>query len=106
MNTISTNSHNQTPFSKQVAYVLGSTVLILMIPLVAMQLTGEVNWTLSDFVIMGVLLSGIGMTFVVASRFVKTRQNRIVLGAVLLFILLFIWAELAVGIVGSPFAGS
>jgi len=30
--------------------------LILLIPLVAMQFTSEVNWTLSDFVFAGVLL--------------------------------------------------
>ena len=30
--------------------------VILSIPLVAMQFTKEVNWTLSDFLMMGILL--------------------------------------------------
>ena len=64
------------------------TALLLMIPLVAMQFTDEVNWNIGDFVIMGAMLSGIGSLFVLVSRKVQSRQ-RIVVGAVLA--ILFLW---------------
>jgi len=82
------------------------TAAILMAPLIAMQFTREVNWTLSDFVIMGVLLLGTGLLFDLAARKIQTRKARLITIGVIAFGFLFIWAELAVGLVGSPFAGS
>jgi hypothetical protein len=38
-----------------------ATALILLVPLVAMQLTDEVDWGLADFVVAGVLLGGAGL---------------------------------------------
>ena len=73
------------------------TALLLMIPLVAMQFTDEVNWNIGDFIIMGAMLSGIGSLFVLVSRKVQSRQ-RIVIGAVLAILFLWLWAELAVGV--------
>lgn len=37
------------------------TALILLVPLVAMQVTDEVNWSLADFVLAGALLGGTGV---------------------------------------------
>jgi len=81
-------------------------VLLLMIPLVAMQFTTEVNWTLWDFVIMGLLLfvSAFSIDFVL-KKF-KTLKSRLILVFGILALLVLVWAELAVGIFGSPFAGS
>jgi len=45
-----------------------ATALLLLIPLVAMQFTQEVVWTLSDFVFAGILLFGAGLTFVLIAR--------------------------------------
>lgn len=39
-----------------------ATGLILSIPLIAMQFTSGVNWTLADFVVMGTLLMATGFT--------------------------------------------
>ena len=73
------------------------TGLILMIPLVAMQFTSEVNWGVSDFIVMGVLLFGMGFIYVHVAR-VTPRKYRILIGTVVVAALLWIWAELAVGV--------
>jgi hypothetical protein len=73
-----------------------ATGLILLIPLIAMQFTAEMNWTLFDFVAAGVLLFGTGLIFVLAAR--KARKYRAVIGLVLAAALIWLWAELAVGI--------
>ena len=84
--------------NKAFGWVAAFTGLILMIPLVAMQFTSDVDWSSSDFVIMGILLFGMGSMFVMASRFLKTNTKRVVVGLAFLFALLYVWAELAVGI--------
>ncbi|NEM99269.1 hypothetical protein [Pontibacter burrus] len=88
-----------------IGIVLG-VALILSIPLIAMQFTNEVDWKLFDFVIMGVLLLGTGLVIELVIRKVRNMDYRIGLIALALLILFLIWAELAVGIFGSPFAGS
>jgi hypothetical protein len=92
--------------SKQFLRVLLGTAAILMVPLVAMQFTREVNWKAGDFVVAAVLLAGTGMLFEVATAKIRTRKARLMTSAVIALGFLFVWAELAVGIVGSPFAGS
>jgi len=82
------------------------TAIILAIPLVAMQFTEEVDWKLGDFLVIGTLLLGVGTIFVLGAEKLNSKLSRAVLGAVLFVILILIWAELAVGIFGTPFAGS
>jgi ABC-type proline/glycine betaine transport system permease subunit len=86
--------------------IMLTAAFILALPLIAMQFTNEVVWTLADFVIAGILLFGTGSLLEVIFRKVKKTQQRIIWAGVLLFVLFLIWAELAVGIFGSPFAGS
>jgi len=59
-----------------------------------------------DFLVMGVLLLSVGLIVEFILRKVTNKNNRILLiiGALLAFLL--VWAELAVGIIGTPFAGS
>lgn len=73
------------------------TALILMIPPVAMQFTTEVNWELGDFIVMGILIFGMSTLFVAVARSVEKR-HRLLAGIVVLFLFLWIWAELAVGV--------
>jgi hypothetical protein len=82
------------------------TAAILLVPFIAMQFTREVNWTPGDFVIAGVLLMGTGLLFDLAARKIQTRKARLAAIGVIALGFLFVWAELAVGLVGSPFAGS
>ena len=86
--------------------ILLTVVIILLIPLIAMQLTNEVDWKLPDFVIMGVLLLGTGLSCELVMRRVKRIENRVLIIGAILIALFLIWAELAVGIFGTPFAGS
>ena len=79
---------------------------LLLIPLVAMLFTSEVNWTLADFVVMGVLLFGTGLTCEFVLRKVRSTTYRILLCAGVIITLFLVWAELAVGIFGTPLAGS
>ncbi len=73
------------------------TAGILLVPLVAMQFTEEVSWDGTDFIVMGILLSGLGSLFVlIASRAQRKYRTLIVVCLATLF--LFLWAELAVGI--------
>ncbi len=78
-------------------WVALATCALLCIPLVAMQFTSEVNWTVGDFVVMGILLFGAGSIFVLVSRRVAPKY-RVLTGALVLIGLLYVWAELAVGI--------
>jgi len=86
--------------------ILVAIAVLLCIPLIAMQFFEEVTWTLSDFVIAGILLLGTGIVIEVVARKVKNRKTRIgiVVGTLIAFFL--VWAELAVGLFGTPFAGS
>jgi hypothetical protein len=92
--------------NKRLTGIVLAVVFILLIPLVAMQFTNEVDWKLLDFVIMGILLLGTGLLSELVIRRVRKTEYRIAFIAVILLALFLIWAELAVGIFGTPFAGS
>lgn len=81
-------------------------VLILLIPLIAMQFTNEVNWSVFDFVVAGILLLVTGLLFEFVLRKVKKIKYRIAMCLAILIIFLLIWAELAVGLFDSPLSGS
>jgi hypothetical protein len=83
-----------------------SVAIILLIPFIAMQFTDEVYWTLFDFFIGGVLLLGTGLICEFVIRKVKKIDYRIAISVVIITIFLLIWAELAVGIFETSFAGN
>lgn len=92
--------------NKRLMIILVAVGVLLLIPLVAMQFTNEVNWSGFDFLVMGVLLLGTGLICELVLRKVKKRTNRLVLCLAVLGIFILVWMELAVGIFGTPFAGS
>lgn len=87
-------------------FIVVAVAILLLIPYFAMKFTGEVNWTPIDFIVAGVLLLGTGLMCELVLRTVKKIQYRVAICAVILFALFLVWAELAVGIFGTRFAGS
>jgi hypothetical protein len=94
MTTKSTDIIMQNKVFAWIALVTGA---ILMIPLVAMQFSDEWDWRLRDFIIIGILLFGTGFTFVHVAR-VTPRKYWVLIGLGFLVVLLYVYAELAVGI--------
>ena len=79
--------------------------LLVLIPLIAMQLTDEVNWSFFDFIIMGVMLSITGLAIGIIIKKIKYSKYRNIFITMIIMIFLLIWAELGVGLFGTPFAG-
>jgi hypothetical protein len=74
---------------------------ILLIPLVAMQFTEEVNWDLFDFAVMGALLFGTGLTYELVARKGRAFAYRAAVGVGLAAAFLLVWVNGAVGIIGN-----
>lgn len=90
-----TRTATTAPAARNVALV---TLSLLMVPLVAMQFTREVNWGIGDFVAAGFLLFGAGMAYSAAARRVRGSGQRLAVAAVVLVVLGAVWAQLAVGL--------
>ena len=86
--------------------IFTTPLVLLAIPLVAMQFTDEVNLSLFDFLLMGFLLFSAAFAVELVLRMEKRTKFRIIYAAVILIVLFLIWAELAVGIFGTPFSGN
>jgi hypothetical protein len=84
--------------NKRLLLILTTIAIILLIPLVAMQFTKEVNWTAFDFAAAAALLLSTGLACELVLRKVKKPLYRLALCILLLFLLFIIWLELAVGI--------
>ena len=78
----------------------------LLIPLVANQISDQVNWNIMDFIIMGILLIFSGYWTLRVIKKMKNKSKKVVFISLILLIFLLLWAELAVGIFNSPIAGS
>ncbi len=86
--------------------IVGVVFGILLIPFIATQVTEEVNWSAFDFIIMGGMLLSKGVLIEVLIRKIKNKTTRFVLLGLSLLVFLLLWAEMAVGIFGSPISGS
>ena len=74
---------------------------LLILPAVAMNFTAEVNWTLSDFLIMGLMIGCVGLGIELAVRATRNNKYRGGAAAALLTGFLVTWANGAVGIIGN-----
>ena len=87
--------------NKNVVRIALSTAFILLLPLVAMQFTEEVNWDLFDFAFMGALLFGTGLAYELVARKGGTAAYRAAVGVALATAFLLVWVNGAVGIIGN-----
>lgn len=92
--------------TKRFSIILLVITGLLSIPLVAMQFTNEVNWSLSDFAVAGFLLFSAGFACEFSLQKIQKTTYRLAICGALLLLLCLVWLELAVGIFGSPIAGS
>lgn len=85
--------------------LIGSGALLL-VPFIGSQFSQEVQWSGFDYMVAAILLGGTSfvLDFVLAKA--KNKQTRWAWGILVLLALVLVWAELAVGVFGSPLAGS
>lgn len=84
--------------------ILGPAVVtgvLLLIPLFGMQFSAEVEWTLGDFVIAGMLLFGTGCLYKFTTIKYSNFQYKMAVAFALFSGLFLIWVNLAVGLIGS-----
>lgn len=92
--------------TKTIFYVLGATLCLLAIPTIGMCFSNDIHWGVLDFLVMGSMffITAIGVSIV--WKKVTRKKLRAVMTFLIVILFLVIWAELAVGIFGSPIAGN
>lgn len=75
--------------------------LLLLLPLIAMQYTNEVNWTAGDFIFAAILFGSVGLAFELIVRTSDSLAHRFGTGMAVIGALLTIWVNGAVGMIGS-----
>lgn len=79
---------------------------VLTIPFIGMQLSTEVSWSSTDFAIAALGIFGAGIVYEVIRAMLVTPRQRVMTGIGIVVIVCICWVELAVGVFGTPFAGS
>ncbi|WP_394888859.1 hypothetical protein ACG873_27305 [Mesorhizobium sp. AaZ16] len=75
--------------------------LILLLPLLAMQVTDQVDWDVADFAIFGAMLVGAGGAYELAARMTGNGAYRAAVGVAIAAAFILVWMNLAVGIIGN-----
>ncbi|MDH4351413.1 MAG: hypothetical protein OEY20_06325 [Gemmatimonadota bacterium] len=78
-----------------------AAALVLLLPLLAMQITDEVAWDLADFAVAWTLLVGAGLTYKLVARGMGNIAYRAAVGVAVATALLLVWVNLAVGVIGN-----
>lgn len=78
-----------------------ATFILLLVPLIAMQFSNEVKWTVFDFIVAAILLFGTGLSYKLLTAAAKSLTHKAAIIVALGSSLFLIWANLAVGITGS-----
>lgn len=92
----------QSPLWRRTRWLVwGGAVCLLLLPLVAMQFTAEVNWTGADFAVMGLMLGTVCLAFELVVRVARTHAYVVGAGVAVVTGFLLTWINLAVGIIGN-----
>jgi len=81
--------------------IWGIAALLLLLPAVAMRFTSEVDWTASDFVVMGAMLAIACGAYEVVARMSSNTSYRAAVGIAIVTAFVTVWVNLAVGMLGS-----
>ncbi|MBT3417480.1 MAG: hypothetical protein HN427_01770 [Flavobacteriales bacterium] len=83
---------------KRILIKLSIIILLLMIPLISMQFTDEVNWEKLDFSVAAILLVVLFSIHELFEMRIKSdsKKRLAILFSIIIFII--VWAELAVGV--------
>jgi hypothetical protein len=84
--------------NKRFFFIIIFIAILLLFPLIAMQFTNTVQWSLFDFLVAGVLLFSTGLVCELVLRKVKKNKQRFIICLGVIALLTIIWIELAVGI--------
>lgn len=79
----------------------GGAVGLILLPLVAMQFTSDVNWSVGDFIFASLLLGVVGLAIELTILKSGSMAYRIAAGVAILASLLIVWVNGAVGMIGS-----
>jgi hypothetical protein len=79
----------------------GTAVALLILPFVAMQFTGEVNWSPGDFLFAALMFGTVGLLLELAVRASPDWSFRGGIALAVLAGFVLIWSNLAVGILGN-----
>lgn len=74
---------------------------MLLLPLIAMQFTAEVDWDAMDFIVFGTMLAAAGGGLELASRIAPNKTYLAAAGVALAAAFILVWVNLAVGIIGN-----
>lgn len=91
---------------QKTAAIFGTPSLLMVIALALNYFVTGWNWSGSDFLIAGILLFGTASLIYLIMRSAKTFKTKLIINLIVLAALVLVWAELAVGIFGTPFAGN
>ena len=81
-------------------------LFLLLIPILGNVFFDEFDWSLFDFILMGFILISLGFLINLIIDKLKKRSYKIILIIITLFFFILLYVELAVGIIGTPFAGN
>jgi hypothetical protein len=81
--------------------VWGIAAFLLLLPLLAMQFSREVNWNGSDFAVMGFMLLTACATYEFAVWLSSNIAYRAAFGIALVASFILVWLNLAIGIIGD-----
>lgn len=101
--SLTTHAHDR---NKRWLFFLAAAGLMMLIPLVTMPFSGRMQWSAFDFALIGVFFVVVAFALEVALKVFRRSTHKLEIAAIVGVAAAILWVELAVGLVGSPLAGS